>query len=85
MASVPFFESCFTPLAERDRLTSRCSGPRPRAAPSLLSMLAGPCPGPESWVVRRPPFSTSLVRRYGVNRADHVGILLARSRGSCQA
>jgi len=33
--------------------TSRCSGPRPRAALTLLSWLTGPWPGPLSLVVRR--------------------------------
>ncbi len=39
--------------ANVQRGTSRCSGPRPRAALSLLSWLTGPWPGPLSFVVRR--------------------------------
>ena len=36
-----------------NRLTSRCSGPRPRAALLASVMLGGPWPGPLSLGVRR--------------------------------
>ena len=46
--------------ARSRRLTSRCSGPRPRAALSLLFWLAGPWPGPLSFVVRRQETEATL-------------------------
>ena len=48
------------------RLTSRCSGPRPRAALSASFMLTGPWPGPLSFGVR-PLISTGHERAPDLN------------------
>jgi len=66
--------------ANVQRGTSRCSGPRPRAALCVLSMLAGPWPGPLSLVVRRQTTALAVLSCCGTNWSSERGNAVSPSR-----